>query len=67
MADFDFAYQKFCPVEVNECPMVRNLALPPIIKTDKLSNCTTVKLINSPSQIKFASGISLTVCEFYSF
>ena len=32
MADFDFAYQKFCPVEVNGSPRVRNLALPPILK-----------------------------------
>ena len=31
MADFDFAYHKFCPVEVNGSPRVRNLALPPIV------------------------------------
>lgn len=29
MADFNSAYHKFCPVEVNGCPRVRNLALPP--------------------------------------
>ena len=29
-------------------------------------NCKTVKLTNSPSQIKFASRVSLPVCEFDS-
>lgn len=47
-------------------PGVRIPLPPPIIKTVQLSNCKTVKLTNSPSQIKFASRVSLPVCEFDS-
>ena len=37
MADFNSAYHKFCPVEVNGCPRVRNSALPPSIFTNRES------------------------------
>ena len=32
MADFNFTYHKFCPVEVNGSPRIRNLVFLPISK-----------------------------------
>ena len=63
MADFNSAYHKFCPVEVNGCPGVRNLALPPI-KTAKLPNsqhCLTFKLTTYKTKLA-----SVTVGKFPS-
>ena len=41
MADFNSAYHKFCPVEVNGSPGVRNSALPPIYNT-QLATATSI-------------------------
>ena len=62
MADFNSAYHKFCPVEVNGCPRVRNLALPPI-------NCQTAKLatlFNLQTDNDKTKLTSVTVSKFPS-